>query len=116
MAASHAARGLFAEQVGEPQPQLAGGAHAERDGEDLAAARARPVASRCATRWVSVRVLPVPGPATISSGPGPWRTACACSGVSPASSASARGRAGAGARHPRRGASWHHLPVKVSQR
>ena len=32
----HAAGGLFAEQVGEPQPQLAGGAHAERDGEDLA--------------------------------------------------------------------------------
>jgi hypothetical protein len=31
----HAARGLLAEQLGEPQPQLAGDAHAERDGEDL---------------------------------------------------------------------------------
>ena len=30
-----AARGLLAEQVGEPEPQLAGGAHAEGDGEDL---------------------------------------------------------------------------------
>ena len=36
----HAARGLLAEQVGEPQPQLAGGAHAERDGEDLPRLRA----------------------------------------------------------------------------
>ena len=35
----HAARGAFAEQVGEPQPQLAGGAHAEGDGEDLARRR-----------------------------------------------------------------------------
>jgi hypothetical protein len=32
----HAARGLFAEQVGQPQPQLAGRPDAERDGEDLA--------------------------------------------------------------------------------
>ena len=31
----HAARPFFAEQVSEPQPQLAGRAHAERDREDL---------------------------------------------------------------------------------
>ena len=36
----HAARPLFAEQVGQPQAQFAGGAHAEGDREDLPRRRA----------------------------------------------------------------------------
>ena len=36
---------------------------------------------RCATRCVSVRVLPDPAPARISSGPSPCSTACCCIGL-----------------------------------
>ena len=38
-------------------------------------ARARPVCTSQAMRWVSTRVLPEPAPARMSSGPSPWVTA-----------------------------------------
>ena len=37
-------------------------------------------ASRCATRWVSTRVLPEPAPAITSSGPSVVSTACRWAG------------------------------------
>ena len=46
---------------------------------------ARPVATRCAIRWVSTRVLPEPAPARIRSGPSPWVTASRWGSLSPAS-------------------------------
>src|SRR4051794_27068552 len=52
--------------------------------------RARPLITRCATRWVSTRVLPEPAPARISSGPSPCSTASRCGGFRPARSWSAR--------------------------
>ena len=50
---------------------------------------ARPVASRCAIRWVSTRVFPEPAPATISSGEPECSTAARCGSLSPSTRASA---------------------------
>ena len=52
-------------------------------------------ATRCATRRVSTRVLPVPGPATTRTGPKPQSTAAACCALS--ATGGARGGAGRGA-------------------
>ena len=41
----------------------------------ISSARAWPVRSRYAIRWVRTRVLPEPAPARMSSGPSPWVTA-----------------------------------------
>src|SRR3954449_8832768 len=55
----------------------------------ISSARAWPVRSRYAMRWVSTRVLPEPAPARMSSGPAPWVTASRCGGLSPSRRASA---------------------------
>ena len=57
-----------AEQPVEPVPQLLGGPPGEGD-RQACSGKTSSSAQRYAMRWVSVRVLPVPGPATISSGP-----------------------------------------------
>src|SRR3954454_5689883 len=51
---------------------------------------ARPLRTRCATRWVSTRVLPEPAPARMSSGPSPCSTASRWGGFSPERSDSTR--------------------------
>src|SRR3954463_3664249 len=55
----------------------------------ISSARAWPVRSRYAIRWVSTRVLPEPAPARMSSGPAPWAPAARCGGLSPPRRASA---------------------------
>jgi hypothetical protein len=52
--------------------------------------------TRCASRWVSVRVFPVPGPATTSSGPGPAPAAPRCSGSNPPSTPATGSSVGGG--------------------
>ena len=95
MAASTPRAVLFAEQVGEPQPQLAGGAHAERDGEDLARRR------RAGGQQVRDAVRERAGLAGAGAGDDQQRAGAVADGLRPARAsgrrAAARGR-GAGAR------------------
>ena len=49
----------------------------------ISPARARPVCTSQAMRWVSTRVLPEPAPARMSSGPSPWRHRLALGLVEP---------------------------------
>ena len=50
-----------------------------------------PSSIMCATRWVSVRVLPVPAPARMSTGPRRVTAALRCSGFSPSKLAMGEG-------------------------
>jgi hypothetical protein len=73
-------RDWLTENVPQSQPQLSGGANAERHREDLP--RPRHPASQKPSYSVNQRAgLPAPGPAMISNGPAPKVTACACSAV-----------------------------------
>jgi len=104
----HAARGLLAQQLGQAQAQLAGGAHAERRRKDLA--RRRAVGGQQVRDAVGERA----GRAAAGTGEDQQRAGAvtACSGVSPVSSASglpAVAWGGGGIRV--RVGSWHHLRV-----
>jgi len=66
----HAARGLLARSSARRRRSWPA-ARTLNVGARISRAGARSVASRYAMRWVSVRVVRLPGPARISSGPGP---------------------------------------------
>ena len=63
-------------------------------------ARARPVCTSQAMRWVSTRVLPEPAPARMSSGPSPWVTAARWGALRPSSRAAIRSSAAASGTTP----------------
>ena len=97
-----AARALFAEQVGEPQPQLAGGAHAERDGEDLARRRL-PGREQVGDAVRERARLAGAGPGDQQQRPGAVADGLSLLGREPGEQGvRARGRAGAGGGDPRR--------------
>ncbi len=73
-----ASRG-FGHQGRQPLLHLGRGPAAEGDGQALLRGHAA-LGDRWARRWVSVRVLPVPGPATMRSGPSRISAAARCSG------------------------------------
>src|SRR5215469_5140297 len=69
-------------------------------------AGARSVASKCATRWVSTRVLPLPAPAKIKTAPSVCDAAARCSSLS-CSSGSTSARSGHSLSAPEHGAGRH---------
>ena len=77
----------------------------------ISRAAACPVASRCATRCVSVRVLPVPGPGDDQQRPGAVADGLRLLGRQAGEQCVGRGRAGAGAGRPAAGWVMRHLPV-----